>query len=41
VRNGGLLMADDASWNLAFPDFARQVKSPAAKIIRGVGVLTK
>jgi predicted O-methyltransferase YrrM len=41
VRGNGLLLADDAGWNLAFPDFARQVESPAAKIIRGVGVLRK
>src|SRR5207248_1632863 len=37
VRGGGLLLADDASWNLAFSDFAREMGSPAAKIIRGVG----
>jgi len=41
VRDGGLLLADDASWNLAFSEFAAQTARPAAKIIRGVGVLRK
>src|SRR5262249_54929544 len=39
LKPGGLLLADDALWNPAFLDFARNVKAPLAKIIRGVGVL--
>jgi predicted O-methyltransferase YrrM len=41
IRPGGLLLADDATWNSAFPEFAREVKSAEARIIRGVGVLKK
>jgi len=39
IKPGGMLFADDALWNPAFPEFAQAVKSPAAAIIRGVGFL--
>jgi predicted O-methyltransferase YrrM len=39
VRKGGLLLADDALWNSAFPEFARAISSPASAIIRGVGFM--
>jgi predicted O-methyltransferase YrrM len=41
LRSGGLLVSDDARWNLAFPEFAREVAAPRAKILRGVGFLQK
>ena len=41
LRRGGVLLADDALWNPAFPEFAREVESRAARVIRGVGVLRK
>jgi predicted O-methyltransferase YrrM len=41
LRRGGLLCSDDALWNNAFHDFARQVREPDAKILRGVGFLRK
>jgi predicted O-methyltransferase YrrM len=41
MRTGGILVADDALWNKAFPEFAAKVRAPAARIIRGVGVLRK
>jgi predicted O-methyltransferase YrrM len=41
VKSGGLLLADDALWNSAFHDFARGVKAPAARILRGVGFMRK
>jgi hypothetical protein len=41
VKPGGLLLADDAAWNAAFSEFAREVRPPAARTIRGVGVLKK
>lgn len=41
LRPGGLLLADDATWNSAFHDFARAVKAPEAQIVRGVGILQK
>jgi predicted O-methyltransferase YrrM len=41
LRNGGLLIADDAMWNRAFPDFARHVRAPMAQILHGVGFLRK
>jgi predicted O-methyltransferase YrrM len=40
IRSGGLLLADDALWNCAFPEFAHEVNC-VARIIRGVGVLKK
>ena len=40
LRPGGLLLADDALWNSAFPEFAHEV-SGVARTIRGVGVLRK
>ena len=41
LRSGGLLLSDDAKWNLAFAEFAREVAAPRAKILRGVGFLQK
>jgi predicted O-methyltransferase YrrM len=41
LRHGGLLLSDDALWNNAFHDFARNVQEPEAKILRGVGFLRK
>jgi predicted O-methyltransferase YrrM len=41
LRRGGLLFSDDALWNGAFHDFARKVREPEAKILRGVGFLRK
>jgi predicted O-methyltransferase YrrM len=41
LRDGGLLIADDALWNSAFPDFARQVRAPMAQVLHGVGFLRK
>jgi len=38
---GGLLFSDDAQWNSAFLEFAIEVASPQAKILRGVGFLQK
>lgn len=39
LRPGGLLLADDAMWNNAFPEFAVKIRASRFKIIRGVGVL--
>jgi predicted O-methyltransferase YrrM len=39
LRPGGLLLADDAMWNSAFPEFAAKVGAARANIIRGVGIL--
>lgn len=41
VQSGGLLLADDASWNDSFRDLARNVGAKEAKILRGVGFLRK
>ena len=41
IREGGLLLSDDALWNPAFTDFAQEVSTPLAQIIRGVGFLGK
>jgi len=41
LREGGLLVSDDAMWNSAFPEFAREVCAKRAQIIRGVGFLQK
>ena len=38
---GDLLCADDALWNDAFTNFARQVNEPDARILHGVGFLRK
>lgn len=38
---GGLLFSDDALWNSAFYDFARNAGAPEARILRGVGFLMK
>jgi len=39
IRRGGILISDDALWNSAFPEFARKVNAPLARVLRGVGVL--
>ncbi len=41
LRSGGLLLSDDAAWNSAFADFAREAGAPRACILRGVGFLAK
>lgn len=41
LRSGGVLISDDALWNKAFPEFAREVAAKEAQIIRGVGFLQK
>ena len=41
LRSGGLLLSDDAKWNPAFLEFAREVTATRAKILRGVGFLQK
>jgi predicted O-methyltransferase YrrM len=41
LRSGGILISDDALWNKAFPDFARQNDGGAWQILRGVGVMKK
>ena len=41
LRPGGLVFSDDAGWNSAFSEFTREVVSPRAKILRGVGFLQK
>jgi predicted O-methyltransferase YrrM len=39
LRPGALLLADDATWNTAFPEFAATIGAARANIIRGVGVV--
>ena len=41
LRQGGLLVSDDALWNNAFCDFARKVNEPTSRVLRGVGFLLK
>lgn len=41
LRPGGLLISDDAAWNHAFSQFAREVKATHARLLRGVGFLKK
>lgn len=41
LRSGGVLLADDALWNPAFPEFVQQTGAKLARVIRGVGVLRK
>jgi predicted O-methyltransferase YrrM len=41
VRPGGVLFADDASWNSAFVQFGISVGVPRPRIVRGVGFLRK
>ena len=41
LREGGLLVSDDAMWNSAFREFARETGAKHAQIIRGVGFLQK
>jgi predicted O-methyltransferase YrrM len=41
LREGGLLVSDDATWNSAFPEFVREAGANHAQIIRGVGFLQK
>lgn len=41
LRPGGLLFSDDAAWNPAFLEFAAEVGTLQARILRGVGFLGK
>lgn len=41
LRLGGVLLVDDALWNPAFSEFARELEAQVAGVIRGVGVLRK
>lgn len=41
LRDGGILISDDALWNLAFTEFAQRVRAPMARILRGIGILQK
>ena len=41
LRPGGLLISDDAAWNPAFPEFAREVNATRARVLRGVGFIEK
>ena len=41
LRPGGLLFSDDAAWNPAFPEFAREVAADHSRVLRGVGFLRK
>jgi hypothetical protein len=39
LKPGGILLADDAMWNAAFPTFATKIGADRASIVRGVGIL--
>ena len=41
LRAGGLLLSDDALWNNAFPEFAKEVNARQQAVVRGVGFLKK
>jgi predicted O-methyltransferase YrrM len=41
LRDGGLLISDDALWNSAFREFAKSVEAPMSRILRGIGFLQK
>jgi predicted O-methyltransferase YrrM len=41
LRDGGILISDDALWNQAFAEFAQRVRAPMARVLRGIGVLQK
>lgn len=41
LRPGGVLLADDALFNLAFQNFVRERHLSHARVLRGVGVLLK
>ena len=41
LREGGILISDDALWNSAFPEFRDKVRAPLASILRGIGFLQK
>jgi hypothetical protein len=41
IRQGGILISDDALWNPAFKEFADKVATPMARVLRGVGFLKK
>jgi predicted O-methyltransferase YrrM len=41
IRRGGILISDDALWNSAFPEFARDAGADLVRILRGVGVFQK
>jgi len=41
LKPGGLLISDDAGWNLAFPEFSAEVRAAHSRVLRGVGFLQK
>lgn len=41
LRPSGILIADDALWNPSFNEFSTRIDAPAARIMRGVGILRK
>ena len=41
LRDGGIVISDDALWNSAFPEFAASTRAPLARILRGIGFLRK
>jgi predicted O-methyltransferase YrrM len=41
LRDGGILISDDALWNPAFKEFSDGVGAPMARVLRGVGFLQK
>jgi predicted O-methyltransferase YrrM len=41
IKQGGLLISDDAAWNPAFPEFCAEVRAVRFRILRGVGFLQK
>lgn len=41
LRTGGLLISDDAAWNLAFSEFTREAEAKHVRVLRGVGFLKK
>jgi predicted O-methyltransferase YrrM len=41
IRQGCILISDDALWNPAFKEFADKVEAPMASVLRGVGFLKK
>ena len=41
LRSGGLLVSDDAAWNLAFEEFSREVGAKISSVVHGVGFLQK
>jgi len=41
LRDGGILISDDALWNSAFPEFTDRVRTPMSSVLRGIGFLQK